>query len=36
MPKEFVQQQLEHLTELGERGEEDPEAPGYFSARPEN
>ncbi|MEX2105575.1 MAG: hypothetical protein WD810_01625 [Solirubrobacterales bacterium] len=33
VPEEFVQEELKRLTELGERGEEDPEAPPYFAAR---
>jgi hypothetical protein len=33
IPEEFVQSELQRLTQLAERGEEDPDAPGYFSAR---
>ena len=31
IPEEFVQSELQRLTQLAERGEEDPDAPGYFS-----
>lgn len=34
IPEEFVQSELQRLTQLAERGEEDPDAPGYFSMRP--
>lgn len=35
MPEDFVRNELGRLTELAERGEGDPDAPGYFSMRPE-
>jgi hypothetical protein len=34
MPEEFVREQSERLTELAKRGEDDPDAPVYFSAQP--
>jgi hypothetical protein len=33
--EEFVQSELQRLTQLAERGEEDPAAPEYFSIRPD-
>lgn len=35
MPEDFVRGELERLGELAERGEDDPEAPEYFSMRPD-
>lgn len=35
IPEEFVQSELQRLTQLAARGEEDPDAPGYFSMRPD-
>jgi len=35
IPEESVQSELQRLTQLAERGEEDPDAPGYFSMRPD-
>lgn len=35
IPEEFVQSELQRLTQLAERGEEDPNAPGYFSMQPD-
>jgi hypothetical protein len=35
MPEDFVRNELGRLTELAERGEEDPDAPGYFSMQPD-
>jgi hypothetical protein len=35
MPEEFIQEQSERLMELAKRGEDDPDAPVYFSAPPE-
>jgi hypothetical protein len=36
MPPNFVRENLERLMELGKDGEEDPEAPPYFSMRPDD
>jgi hypothetical protein len=35
IPKKSVQSELQRLTQLAERGEEDRDAPGYFSMRPD-
>jgi hypothetical protein len=35
IPEEFVESQLQRLTELAACGEEDPDAPGYFSIQPD-
>ncbi len=35
MPEEFVQSELQRLTQLAERGEDDSDAPVYFSMRPD-
>jgi hypothetical protein len=35
MPEEFVQSEFQRLTQLAARGEEDSDAPGYFSMRPD-
>jgi hypothetical protein len=35
MPADFVRDEFDRLTELAERGEDDPDAPGYFSTRPD-